>query len=691
MMTRGSALSRDVRISLLIFCLFLGLYLLFSGDHFTEHYYSTDEQIMFMTTRSIMERGSLVIPDVHGQTISKYGLIASLTAVPFYLLGRLAAGFFHPAQKEMILIIFMYMTNAFITAAAVAVFFLLARVLRYPLRVALHASLVLGAGTILFPYARFFFSESPAALFLLLSLLFMFRFAQSLRVIHIILSSLFYGLLLLTRFDNISLVPVFVFAILYIHRRREVSRPGALFRDAILFAVPLLSALAVHFLLNRLKYGSVFTGGYDQENAFTTPPGIGLFGLLLSPGRGIFFYSPPLVLALAGAARFGRKRTFAALVVLFIVLIKAYLFSRWYSWHGGLSWGGRFLLPLVPLMMLPFCDVLIGMKRRSAALGNIVVFIVSVGVAVQLLGILVKPSWYSDAAYGLSLSDINQSHFIPHISPWCIYPALLMAGRLDSFIPRFSLFFNPLFLIPALGAPLGLAAVSFSRLRSFLKPVGVFARSAMPVTARGRAALVIALVHVALFILGRAGLLSLSMNEMREIVYQDGRIERMERDSRLLLMDEMDEPPPPSVREIRIQWRGTADLPLTGEYGFHVKSRGKFLMMIGSQTVALNTDNENQITSHFTARLERGRYPFRVEYYPSEPHHRVFNLYATFPEAGVYKMPVTSRYFHQESPAGLVRVFVFLADHQILLLLLSLLILPFIRGESRDNKCRVSS
>ena len=61
------------------------------------------------------------------------------------------------------------------------------------------------------------------------------------------------------------------------------------------------AALCLHAAANRLLYGSFFESGYgDEMLRFTTPIGTGLFGLLLSPGRGLLLYAPVVVAGVLG-------------------------------------------------------------------------------------------------------------------------------------------------------------------------------------------------------------------------------------------------------------------------------------------------------------------------------------------------------------------------------------------------------
>ena len=72
------------------------------------------------------------------------------------------------------------------------------------------------------------------------------------------------------------------------------------------------------------------------------------YGLLFSPGKSVFLYSPVLLLAVAGWPAFYRRHAplASALVALWLLLLVSLRAS---VWTGGLTWGPRFLLPLLPV------------------------------------------------------------------------------------------------------------------------------------------------------------------------------------------------------------------------------------------------------------------------------------------------------------------------------------------------------
>lgn len=120
---------------------------------------------------------------------------------------------------------------------------------------------------------------------------------------------------------------------------------------------------AFYLYYNYLRWGSIFSTGYGIAFAGTgvsTPVGIlhesplvGLFGMFLSPGKSIFLYSPPLLLALLGFPRFVKRFRYAAVAMLLTILPGLYVHAQMISWAGDYAWGPRYMTFALAVMVVP--------------------------------------------------------------------------------------------------------------------------------------------------------------------------------------------------------------------------------------------------------------------------------------------------------------------------------------------------
>ena len=169
-----------------------------------------------------------------------------------------------------------------------------------------------------------------------------------------------------------------------------------------------------------LRFGSPWeTGRYDHYGYFVDPlPG--LVGQLVGPGRSILLYSPALIVALFGWRRALERRRAAALMVLAVFVVRWVFVSTRSDWWGGWGIGPRYLLPVVPLLLLPLAEVLADL--RNASRGR------RLAVALALLGcaaIELHLSLHSIFEWMLSLTTtgtpemdyLTRSHWVPSTSP----------------------------------------------------------------------------------------------------------------------------------------------------------------------------------------------------------------------------------------------------------------------------------
>ena len=103
---------------------------------------------------------------------------------------------------------------------------------------------------------------------------------------------------------------------------------------------------------NAIAFGDPFEQGYGSK-PFATPILNGLYGLLLSPSRGFFIYTPYLAFAVAALALAWRRRGEVARRVRGLGIAAAAtlaLYATYTEWWGGRVFGARFLDDLAPVL-----------------------------------------------------------------------------------------------------------------------------------------------------------------------------------------------------------------------------------------------------------------------------------------------------------------------------------------------------
>lgn len=449
-----------------LFLAFLGFYLLTGSGHL----YAVDEETLYRITESVVERRTLALPDdawgmvlseqpTDGRRYAQYEPGQGFAAVPLYLLGRAVSPLFPPDAHAYVVRFFVGLLGAFVTAATVALLYRLVGLLGYGERVALGLAAIYGVATLAWPFARTFFAEPLTALLLLLSFYYAARgtrrsdadgdadpasrpdpaprLAGRLPRLSgtLLLSGVAAGLALLVKPHGALALPCIGLYLLgrslvgegWAARARHASGPVAAWWAG--FAVAVLPLLWV----NAAIYGGPLTTGYSagRLDGLAYPWLTGLYGMVLSSGKGFFWYSPPVVLALLGARAFYRRHRAEALACLGIVAIHLAFYCRLSLWNGDWAWGLRYLLIMLPFTLLPAAAFLAEVRGRWPRRG-VVALVVALGIGVQLLGVLVnfvgdRARIYDEPTTAAERNArIDARYFSPPSSPLAVHARTLI-------------------------------------------------------------------------------------------------------------------------------------------------------------------------------------------------------------------------------------------------------------------------
>ena len=403
--------SLDRRLAYCVAGLLFACYLL----TYTGLIQSSDGLAMFATAHSMARQGSFDSnqliwmgnqqgnfgPD--GNLYSRKGLGMTLLAVPLVWVASLWSGL-GLVQTALLL-------NPLLTAWTGGLLYRAARRLRLRRGSAVMVALLYGLGTLAWPYTQTFFSDPVCAWGLTGAAYGLLAHAQTARKRYLLLSGLAWGIAYLARVINLMTLPLFalglvaaIFAAAPVERpdRLPLPRPRGVadglrslfvdhWRPLVTFAAPVVLAGVASLWWNWARYGNIWDSGYVETERFSAVWWFGLYGLLISPSRGLIWYSPILLLALVGLGGWWRERRLVLLFCAGLALLYIGVYAKWYMWHGGYSWGPRFLVPILPFVALltgPVWErVFTSGGHFVARLALIVLALVSVGV--QWLGMLI--------------------------------------------------------------------------------------------------------------------------------------------------------------------------------------------------------------------------------------------------------------------------------------------------------------
>lgn len=422
-----------MRLSL--FCLLLGIYLLV----YLNRPDAIDGDATLAVTVSFVQHGT---PDIavlgasegllpglsrmgsfgtDGQLYSKKGVTPSLLLLPFVIIAQAAPWLTIRAVAMLF--------NPLVTALTGVVLYSFLLDWKYSPRTAWFTALIYGLATFALSYTRTLFGEPLAALLVLVGVWQLWRQKYAFAGIAL---ALCVGI-------NLSYAVMVAIAGMFILLKSPNQREhkNTIYRvptkNIRAFLLPVLMFGGFLLLYNAARFGHPLTSGYNfaEGEGFNYPVLWGIFGLLLSPYRGIFWYNPVLLLALPGAWLWWRGRhsqtaqphplpplhavergsqqqinksslhamgrgfrggnisAWRTLFVLVLTLIAAQTvtYAAWWSWHGGIVWGARFLIPVLPLMMLFAAPMIETAVEKRALFWRIgVISLVLISGVIQFVG-----------------------------------------------------------------------------------------------------------------------------------------------------------------------------------------------------------------------------------------------------------------------------------------------------------------
>jgi hypothetical protein len=283
---------------------------------------------------------------IDGRVVSAYPPWAGVLAVPVYLLPVLGglpsqSPWIHDLEK---------LSATLITALSVVLLLFTLRLLTTE-KIAWSIAVVYAFGTSSFSSSsQALWQHGPSQLFLTLTIYWLVTGLDTPRFSAY--AGLALGSAIICRPSNaIMAIPIAAYVLLK-HR-------GQFFGFCLATIPPILWFIAYNTHYNGSPVSTGFAVGIIDPSRlknigahlFKTPLPEGLAGILISPSRGLFIYSPILLLAFVGMVMVWRNSKLALLKYLSLApLLTILLTSKWINWWGGGSYGPRLLADITPFL-----------------------------------------------------------------------------------------------------------------------------------------------------------------------------------------------------------------------------------------------------------------------------------------------------------------------------------------------------
>ncbi len=323
----------------------------------------------------------VALKEVSGWMINKYPVGVAILESPFFffahvvclikdaLTGSMSATGYSNFYQYMVL----FGGILYWVIGTVLLYRLLERYLGFSKKVSLLTCIVITYGTNLFHYASYDACFSHVYSYFLFNLFLFYLCRYEAReaeggknsLLHTCIFGFLAGLIFMCRNTNIIFVVTYIF---YGVRNWETLKQRFVTIINPARAVPIVLTGMVT-LFPQLLYWHTATGrwfvfSYGDESFYWFAPQT--LNFLFSVRKGLFFWSPVLLLAAAGIfmAYKRRNRLYVGLVVFLLLII--YISSAWWSWYYGGSYGQRVAVDFMCVFAIFLASVFESLERRKA-------------------------------------------------------------------------------------------------------------------------------------------------------------------------------------------------------------------------------------------------------------------------------------------------------------------------------------
>lgn len=339
-------------------------------------------------------------PGRGGHHYSTAGLLQPLLEVPFFTAGHLIDANFGWPNEYPFGYVFLWFYNPFVAAVAAAALFALIFMARRSIKWATAIASLFVVASIAWPYSKIGMETTFMA-----AALVAFALAVWARHRPTVLAwgstGLAAGAAIATK--PYALLVVAAIAIVLWPAFRAFGSRRRL-RLALAVCLPVLAWVAAVAWYNWVRFGSPTDSGYHESLLTLTAP-LNALGLFFSPGKGLVFYSPLVVLGALGVPRMWRQdRSLTVALLVFLVGLTCVTAST--TFWGDEVWGPRYIVPAAWALLVP-----IAWWADSAVRRKVLVGVACLGVFVQVVAVSASYAHYVDVVDALTGVPVYQDRF----------------------------------------------------------------------------------------------------------------------------------------------------------------------------------------------------------------------------------------------------------------------------------------
>lgn len=343
---------------------------------------SADYLTAFSVTRNMVDSGSVVATPIEGfetwavntgsdgRPYCRYGIGHSLMGLPAGVIAKVLAPIWPKDTRPFDLVKVRFdqlddlegviagflavATNSWLLGALASVLMAISAALGMDRKQAILAAFIGSVGAPVFFQGSDFTAEPASALALALTALALVRVGAATprkALVLALCAGLALGSAVALKVAHAVWLPVGAVAVAF---AVGTWSPKRLLAVLAVFSVGVVPGLLAVLAYNMARFGTPFETGYGHYvTRWDNPLFEGLLGQLASPGRGLFVYFPAALLSLFGVVELFRRNRAVAVLAFGVIGVSWLMYSTWFAWDGGWTYGPRLLSPGASLLAIP--------------------------------------------------------------------------------------------------------------------------------------------------------------------------------------------------------------------------------------------------------------------------------------------------------------------------------------------------
>ena len=281
----------------------------------------------------------------------------------------------------------------FFTAISVVILFQICRLFGISSKNSIFVSFLYAFTTMAWAYSQTSLSSPPMTFFVLLGFYYYKNWNKNNSPKYLIFSGISFGFAFLTRSDGVLFIIPLFFILLYLIKSRNKK-----IKSLLAFTIPTFSSYVIHKLIMFIRVGPleempqvVYSIKVVGEGTISNPILMNMFGLFFSPGIGLFIFCPILLITFVGFFDFFKKHKIDSFFIAGTLFLFTYTFSSGIYWHGLNGWGARYLVPLIPFLLIP---VAFSIEKRGIPFKVLLITLGGLGFFINLVYLLQDTHWF---------------------------------------------------------------------------------------------------------------------------------------------------------------------------------------------------------------------------------------------------------------------------------------------------------